>query len=470
MDYIRSEENGQLCLEQTCDNLLLPNTLYGFTNTHTSVETACSQRMVYVFHGKMKLPDEERICTKCGKIMHINSRQDIALAHLPFGGCLTQVVFPHIRLRCTGCGATKGQFISFKAAGHFITEELLTYTKELLATGNYTNKEVATLTGLGKNTVKAIDKARLLELYSEDGKELKKPTAHSEFLGIDEFKLHDGHRFATHITDLKTGHVLWISEGKKKKVVYDFINHVGLEWMSHVKAVACDMNSDFQEAFVEKCPHLQIVFDHFHIVKNFNEKVVSEIRKDEQKRLIAEGNEEAAQLLKGSKYILTSSRSTLQAKDEEARDEKVARKGSELFNKPDYVRTEGYESRYDELIKENELLFTCDLIKEKLRHAYTLDDSRKMGIAIADIVYYCMDSHNKHLEWFGHLLMHHFDGVKAYATYKISTGKMEGINNKIKTLRRQGYGYPDDEYFFLKIIDTSRNDYVRNPKSHRKCD
>jgi hypothetical protein len=43
-------------------------------------------------------------------------------------------------------------------------------------------------------------------------------------------------------------------------------------------------------------------------------------------------------------------------------------------------------------------------------------------------------------------------------------------NNKIKTIRRQDYGYPDDEYFFLKIIDGSRKRYVRNPKSHRFCD
>ena len=52
------------------------------------------------------------------------------------------------------------------------------------------------------------------------------------------------------------------------------------------EAVACDMNSDFQEAFEEKCPHIQPVFDYFHIVKNFNDKVVSEIRKDEQRRAL----------------------------------------------------------------------------------------------------------------------------------------------------------------------------------------
>ncbi|MCR5088203.1 MAG: transposase, partial [Oscillospiraceae bacterium] len=44
------------------------------------------------------------------------------------------------------------------------------------------------------------------------------------------------------------------------------------------------------------------------------------------------------------------------------------------------------------------------------------------------------------------------------------------INQKIKTLRRHAYGYPDDEYFFLKLFDASRHTYDRNPKSHRICD
>ena len=46
----------------------------------------------------------------------------------------------------------------------------------------------------------------------------------------------------------------------------------------------------------------------------------------------------------------------------------------------------------------------------------------------------------------------------------------EGVNNKIKTVRRRAYGYPDDEYFFLKLFDYSRTVYVANPLSHRICD
>ena len=98
--------------------------------------------------------------------------------------------------------------------------------------------------------------------------------------------------------DYRTFRILWIAKGKKKQVVYDFIEHVGLEWMASVVAVACDMNSDFYEAFQERCPHIKIVFDHFHIVKNFNDKVISEIRKDEQKRLADEGDKEQPSRLK----------------------------------------------------------------------------------------------------------------------------------------------------------------------------
>ena len=82
----------------------------------------------------------------------------------------------------------------------------------------------------------------------------------------------------------------------------------------------------------------------------------------------------------------------------------------------------------------------------------------------------CEATKNEHLMWFKRLLDNHFEGIIAHATYDISAGKIEGINNKIKTLRRQAYGYRDDEYFFLKLFDVSRKRYVRNPLSHKICD
>ena len=468
MDYTRIDANGQLVFTQSFDFLMIPSFLHGFQNNATPTKPATSGRTAFSFEGTLDTFEEDRVCS-CGTKMHINDHPEITLRHLPFGSSLSCVHFERNRYVCPRCGKTKLQPICFKAPGHMITAELYQYVCDLLATNTYNNKEVAELTGLGQNTVKTIDRGRLRGLYRTKDGSLIKPEKPAKFLGIDGFKLHNGYRYATHIIDMETGHILWIAGGKKKQVVYDFIEHVGLEWMSHVEAVACDMNSDFQEAFEEKCPHIQTVFDYFHIVKNFNDKVVSEVRKDEQRRLIQEGDLEAAKALKKARYILTSSRTTLQEKDAQAAQEHVIHKGSDLFKTQDIVRKPGQEERYDKLIGENKLLFTLDLVKEKLTLAYKQTDECLMAQEIIGIIDICQATGNRHLLWFGRLLENHFEGIIAHATYRISAGKIEGINNKIKTLRRQGYGYPD-EYFFLKLFDMSRRSYVRNIPSHRFCD
>ena len=468
MDYTKKLRFEQQALPFGEDSsqqeyLLVPSFLKGFHNTDTLQELSPAGIPRFRLYGTLDSRDADRVCPECGGHMHVNNRSMKSLAHLPFGGTHSCLSFRHIQYLCPECGHTQMQEIPFKSEHHRITKELETYVCDLLQKNTYTNKQISELTGLNQNIVKAIDKRRLEACYVEGGK-LIRPERQARFLGIDEFKLHNGHKFATHIIDMETGHILWIAEGKKKQVVYDFIEHVDLEWMSHVDAVALDMNSDFQEAFMEKCPHLRVVFDYFHIVKNFNDKVVSEIRKDEQKRLEDAGDYEAARVLKRSKHILTSSRATLERKDCEASEGKILRKKGEIFPVTEVKRKSiGYLSRYESILAQNELLFTTDLIKEMLQEAFACRDERRMMAYINRIMDLCLrrpkgsEERNPRLMWFRKLLFTHLDGIIAHATYHISAGKIEGINNKIKTLRRQAYGYPDDEYFFLKLIDMSRH-------------
>ena len=262
-DYSQTATAGQSVAEPNC-YLRIPSYLPGFIyDDKTTVHTSESEREVFWFEGKLEMPDDELVCPECRCRMHRNQKHFIHIRHIPIGRAFSDLCFEHYQLRCPRCHATKSQDIKFKAPGHRITYALYNQTRDLLAWG-LTNKTVAELTGLGKNTVKEIDKVRLQELYTIDGKKLsgkklRKPEVQARFLGIDEFKLHDGHKYATHIIDLETGHVLWIQPGKKKQVVYDFIEFVGTDWMKGVKAVSCDMNSDFQEAFEEKCPHLSSI-------------------------------------------------------------------------------------------------------------------------------------------------------------------------------------------------------------------
>lgn len=469
-NYIQTETNGQLAFSaDPSEYISIPSSLEGLHCSTTDTHTSLSGRMVYLVYARLINDGSGCTCVSCGKRMHVNRHMKTIIRHLPVGEALMQVEVERTQYYCPDCGKTMLQEIPCKAKSHQISKALENYTRDLLAYG-FTNKEVAELTGLGKNTVKAIDKARLLEKYTVDGKELRKPDHLCSYLAIDEFKLHDGYHYATHIIDLETGHILWIAEGKKKQVVYDFINYIGDEWMSHVVAVACDMNSDFEEAFIEKCPHLQIVYDHFHIVKNFNDKVVSAVRKDEQRRLIEEGNVEAAKDLKKTKYILTSSRDTLLKKEIDAEKERVLSKESSLFNTEEVIRKGGQYYRYQKLVGENRLFFTIDLIKDLLDAAYKSHNTAQMAGYMNTIVELCAGTENSHFIRFSNLLTNHYAGILSHAEHPIASGKIEGINQKIKTVRRQGYGYPDDEYFFLKIIDQSHKEYIRNPKSHKIYD
>lgn len=452
--------------------LVLPSRLDGFVqvgepreehlvvNFGTSKKRCPTAVTVRTVPGELVTADAAPVvCPRCGGEMEGNGPARITLWHLPMGMDRTMLEVSRQRWACRSCGHTHIEGLPFKAAGHRVTVPLLNFVWDLLELGQ-TLKAVSLMTGLHRDVVKAIDKARLESLYTEvggDGKRrLKRPEAQARYLGIDEFKLHDGHRYATVIIDLETGHVLWLAHSKKKQVVYDFCDFVGDGWMSGVVAVACDMNADFERAFTERHPHLAVVYDHFHLAKNLNEKVISEVRKDEQRRLRDEGDEEAAKALKGSKYILMAKASTRREKDRGAREGKVVSKGNELFNKPEVTQRGGNRARYEELISQNELLAACDIVKEMVSKAYSYRQEKRMRDMMGEVVSVCRGTGDRHFEWFARLVESHMDGIVAHARHQISSGKVEGTNNMIKSLRRAGYGYPDDEYFFLKIFDSSR--------------
>ena len=526
------------------------------------------------------------ICPHCQSVMERHGFNEVKLTHVPYMSCWYREVFNEetglfdrrytpierteiwVRKRkyyCPHCRKLIMEPVPFKAGRHMVTNQLYELVCMHMQQG-LTIAQCAEITGLHQHTVKAIDKERLERLYTVDGKgeELKKPDRQARFLGIDEFKLHKGHQYATHIMDLETGHVLYVHPGKGRDVVENFIDFVGEEWMKGVKAIACDMNAGFSNAFTDRFPHLTVVFDRFHVIKHFNEDVIGQLRKDLEKELIKEGRTEEAKRLKKGRYILTAGRDTLAEKDRAAAEQQAAeeRRATELQEAQDNGNaarqqaaagaseataapgTAGSDQQSDiqadqplqtapanasegtaaagktgadqqldlqdveqwqistteaseaataangatvadqkqqaggnkkkslfkrkvkkirggnialleQLLKDNKLLSVCDVLKEKLKHAYELEDYVEMSKEIEEIIGICLATGNKRFISFATMLNNHIDGILGHALYQISSGRVEGFNNKIKTLRRKAYGYNDDEYFFLKIIDIS---------------
>lgn len=388
-----------------------------------------------------------------------DGRAPTELWHVPQGLGHVRLRVERRRLRCGSCGWGGFGPCPFKASGHRVTPPLPEYVWALLGMGE-TLKPVSLITGLGKNVVKAMDEGRLGRLYTEvgpdGGRAPRGPGRQSRHIGIGELKPRDGRRFATVVIDLGDGRVLYLAHGRRRQVAYDFCDFVGDEWMGGVVGVACGMNATYEVALKGRHPHLVVVCDHFHLIRNFNDKVTSEVRKDERRRLGEGGDEGAARALKGPEYILMTKEATRGDHDGDAKAGRVISRGNGLFGRPETKADGGQGARHKALIRRNELLSACDIVRETLDKAYRYSYTACMRGMMGEIVEVCRGTDDRHFRWFANLVGSHMEGIIAHAKHKIGSGRVEGTNTMIKTLRRAGYGYPDDECFFLKIFDRSR--------------
>lgn len=406
------------------------------------------------------------VCPTCGsRNIDVHQYHETTLRHLPLMTKPHTISIKRKRGCCRACKSTVWQPIPFKLSGHRITKHLAAYIIGFLKNG-YTLKEVSQITGVHPSIIKELDRARLQKTYDQ-----YKPSAYSHYIAVDEFLLHKGHRYATVVIDLETGHVLFCEEGKKKEQIYHFINQMGKKWMGHVKAVAMDMNAQYDSAFREKAAHVKIVYDLFHLVKLYNDKVLTAMRRRKQNELKETGDQAGYKLFKGSRYLLLANRSTLQEKDARATQnnqrlfENFLKKGLSL---PPGARMmhAGNETKLDALLSANSEFSAAYILLEQLKLAFKSENRAELASGMQSWLKLARQCDSAEIHSFANTVESHLEGIVNHANYPISTGKLEGTNNMIKTIRRKAYGLPDTPYFFWKIMEASRKPYAHF-KSHR---
>jgi transposase len=239
-----------------------------------------------------------------------------------------------------------------------------------------------------------------------------------KYLGIDEFSIRKGHSYMSIFVDLESGRILHAVEGKSGKDIEAFLKVLKRK-APNLKAIAMDMSTSFISAVEQHLPFIPIVFDRYHVMALMN-KAIDELRREQQAQLDDEGRE----ALKGSRFLLLKNYEKL---DQDKKD------------------------RLQQLLDVNTPLFTMHTMKEQLREFWE-KDSIKEAISFLDA--WCTDAENsgiKNLRRVAATLMHHSHGLLNYYFYPISCGPVEGINNKIKTLKRQAYGFRDMSYFKLRL-------------------
>ena len=286
-----------------------------------------------------------------------------------------------------------------------------------------TIKDVARHLGVSWDVVKDIQKRYLTKRYSHPRlKDLK-------LIAIDEICIGRGHRYLTVVLDLDSGAVVFVGDGKGADALLPFWKKLKSS-TAKIAAVAMDMSPSYISAVSTHLPDATIVFDHFHIVKMFNDKL-SELRRDLQREAL----EADRDILKGTRWLLLKNPENLK----EEKDER---------------------QRLDEALQINKPLATAYYLKEDLRQLWQQMNKSTAAVFMDDWIARARSSGIKMLDNFADTLDRHREGILAYYDFPISTGPLEGTNNKIKTLQKQAYGFRDTNFFKLKIYALHETKYA----------
>jgi len=301
--------------------------------------------------------------------------------------------------------------LSFADAGQHVTNRLARYIHELCKM--LTVKDVAEHLDIDPKTVKEIDKSFLEQTFGQDNfNDLR-------VLMIDEIAVHKGHSYMTVVADYFSGKVVWMGRNRNKQTLDAFFSNLNDDQKRAIEAVAMDMWEPYINRVKYYCPNAKIVFDFFHVVQGFS-KVIDHVRRTEYLRAKGEHRE----ILKGSRYLLLKN-------EENLNDEQ--------------------QSRLERLLEFNRTLSMVYILKDQLKLLYYYSDPRRVKNSLdcwctmaEQIEHPTVRAFAKRLRFFEYGIINHAD-------YPIGTSMLEGINNKIKVIKRKAYGFQDDKYFILKV-------------------
>jgi transposase len=369
------------------------------------------------------VPGAPKTCSRCGAtVPMIHDVTPREVRDLPILEAETWLIVPRARVECPRCGPTV-EAVPWLDRYQRMTTRLAAAIARLAQV--LPIKHVAQWYGVGWDTVKQIDQRALTaRLGSIDLHGVR-------VIAIDEFALRRGYRYATIVADACTKRVLWVGRGCRREDLRPFFLLLGPAGCAQLDAAVMDMSGAYAMEVQAHCPQAAIVYDFFHVVARYGREVIDRVRTDETTRIARPGRPD----------------------DERIRARRRVIKGTRwlLLRNPRSLSTRHERIRLRELLAANRALFIVFVLKEDLKHLW---DFRYPGAARRFWRHWARRARASRIPAlirFARNLATRLDGVLAHCRYPYNTGLLEGINNKIKVLKRMAYGFRDDAYFFLKI-------------------
>ncbi|WP_043807256.1 ISL3 family transposase [Desulfatibacillum aliphaticivorans] len=293
------------------------------------------------------------------------------------------------KVYCSCCQGARVEDLFFFSPYQRVTKRLARYIHDLCKV--LTVSEVARHLDLDWKTVKDNDKVfQEDEFGATDYNGLR-------ILAVDKITIQKGHKYMTVVLDYESGRVVWLVRDRKADTLRFFFKGMTEEQKKALEAVAMDMWDPFI-------------------------KVIDKVRIAEKKK--AETTE--LEVYKGAKYLLLKNRRN--------------------------IRTAAARAHLQRLLDMNENISKAMILKDYLKRIWSYS---RRGWAQKRMDEWCalartMD--NQDVTKFADMLERHPYGILNHCDYPIHTSKLEGVNNKIKVIKRKAYGFHDQRYFSLKVI------------------
>jgi transposase len=364
------------------------------------------------------------VCHRCGKMVRKFHGHDdwVQLRYLPVFGRPTYLRYRPKRYRCENCDgrprtAQRLDWHEPNSPNAFDYERHI-----LLHLVNSTVEDVAVKEQISYDSVVGI-----LDRYIGKKVDWSQCTRLGE-LGLDEIALKKGHGdFVVIVTSRsENGRIglLAVLADREKATVVEFLRSIPQRLKNTLECGCCDMYEGYTEAIREELSGVRLVIDRFHVAEAYRDSL-EELRKRELKRLKKELTAQEYKLLKGSMWALRKEKQDLRQEERETLEI--------LFRlSPDLKTAYELQNRLTDIFDEQ---ISVDVAKGKIE---------KWMVTVFKSGLDCFNNFIKTLD-------HWWNEILNYFVARESSGFVEGLNNKIKVLKRRCYGITNVTHLFQRI-------------------
>jgi len=324
---------------------------------------------------------------------------------IPLWGFMVQLLYRMRRVDCSTCGVLVEE-VPWAIGKHQLTKAYMVFLAHWARKLSWKETAIAFRTTWDK----VFDAVRYVVEWGLVHRELGQIRA----IGVDEIQYSKGHKYLTLVYQIEEGctRLLWIGKDRTVESFEQFFNMIGKQLCDGIEFVCSDMWQPYLRVIRERCTNALNILDRFHIVAKMNE-ALDDVRAAEARKLAKDGHKP---ILKKSRWCILKRKTNLT--------------GHQRF-------------RLRDLLRCNLKTVRAYLLKEDFHQFWEYNSPTWAAKFLDSWCQQAMRSRIEPMKKVAKTLRKHRELILNYfrARKRLSSGTVEGLNNKAKVTMRKAYGF-----------------------------